>query len=282
MKKLGLFLISLFYLIYFLSFPNLLKDTLLTTCLLFITTIMPSILPMYWISNILLINPLFTKLFFPFLKRILPLENEIACTIYLLSILMGNPTTSLLINQNIEKQIITLEQGKKLMNITFFMNPLFIISVCPINLAISIIIGSIISSLIIGFFMKKLPHYYSNNYNTSFYNTLDNTPTILLNILIIMFFVSIIKIPFNNLNFPYNYLIDFLDISSGLINVVKYPTNNLLLLILLTILINTNGVCLFLQTIRVVNFIKPIELIKKRLISTLISLLITLFIYFLF
>lgn len=282
MKKLGLFLISFFYLIYFLSFNISLKNTILDVSILFITTIMPSILPIYWLGNILLINPFLSKLIFPFLRRIIPLENETACTIYLLSIIMGNPTTTLLINENINSKVITINQGKKLMSITSFMNPLFIISICPKGLIIPIILGSIIASILIGLLIKKLPHYSSKEKITYFSNVLDKTPTFLLNILMLMLLVSMIKIPFKNLPFPYIYLIDSLDISSGLIKVTNYPINDFWLLTFLTILINSNGICLFLQTLRVANFIKTKELIKKRLISTLTSLLVTLFIYLLF
>jgi hypothetical protein len=99
-----------------------------------------------------------------------------------------------------------------------------------------------------------------------------------------MLLISLIKTPFLTINKPFllTYFIDCLDISTGLININNYSLSNIQLLILASILINTNGLCLFLQTIRYTPFIKTKELIKKRLISSLISLFITLFIYLLF
>lgn len=285
MKKLGLFFILFLYLIFVFVFPVLIKDAIINTCILFVTIIMPSILPMYLLGNFIMSTNILSKVFYPILKKLLPLENEQACTIYLLSIIMGNPTTSILINESINKNIITPTQAKKLMSITFFMNPLFIINILPKEISISIIIGSLISSFIIGFFINNLSSFESKNtIKETFWYTLDKTPSILLNILMIMLLISLIKTPFTMFNKPFllTYFIDCLDISTGLININIYSLSNIQLLILASILINTNGLCLFLQTIRYTPFIKTKELIKKRLISSLISLFITLFIYLLF
>ncbi len=285
MKKLGLFFILFLYLIFVFVFPALIKDTIINTCILFVTIIMPSILPMYLLGNFLMSTNILSKVFYPILKKLLPLENEQACTIYLLSIIMGNPTTSILINESINKNIITSTQAKKLMRITFFMNPLFIINILPKEISLSIIIGSILASFIIGFSINNKSCYESkNNIKETFWYTLDKAPSILLNILMIMILISLIKTPFSMFNKPFllTYLIDCLDISTGLININNYSLSNIQLLILTSILINTNGLCLFLQTIRHTPFIKTKELIKKRLTSTLISLITTLFIYLLF
>lgn len=285
MKKLGLFFVLFGYLIFVFIFPVLIKDTIISTCLLFITIIMPSILPMYLLGNFLMSTNILSKVFYPILKKLLPLENEHACTIYLLSIIMGNPTTSILINESINKKIITHTQAKKLMSITFFMNPLFVINVLPKEISLPIIMGCLLSSFIIAFTIKNKNYYQSNNnIKETFWYTLDKTPSILLNILMIMLLISLIKTPFSMFNKPFllTYLIDCLDISTGLININNYSLSNIQLIILSSILINTNGLCLFLQTIRYTPFIKTKELIKKRLTSTLISLFITLFIYLLF
>ena len=285
MKKLGLFFVLFGYLIFVFIFPVLIKDTIISTCLLFITIIMPSILPMYLLGNFLMSTNTLSKVFYPILKKLLPLENEHACTIYLLSIIMGNPTTSILINESINKNIITHTQAKKLMSITFFMNPLFVINVLPKEISLPIIMGCLLSSFIIAFTIKNKNYYQSNNnIKETFWYTLDKTPSILLNILMIMLLISLIKTPFSMFNKPFllTYLIDCLDISTGLININNYSLSNIQLLILSSILINTNGLCLFLQTIRYTPFIKTKELIKKRLTSTLISLFITLFIYLVF
>ena len=285
MKKLGLFFILFFYLIFVFVFPNLIKDTIINTCILFITIIMPSILPMYLLGNFLIHINVLSKIFYPLFKKILPLENEYACTIYLLSIMMGNPTTSILINESIKNKAITKIQGEKLMSISFFMNPLFIINVLPKEISLPIIIGSIFSSFIIGITINNKSFYESKNHiKEPFWYTIDKTPSILLNILMIMLLVNLIKTPFLTINKPFllTYLIDCLDISTGLININNYSLSNIKILILATILINTNGLCLFLQTIRHSSFISFQKLIEKRLISTLISLITTLFFHFLF
>ena len=232
MKKLGLFFILFLYLIFTFRYSILLKESIINTCILFVTIIMPSFIPIYFLGNFLLNYSFLSKIFFPILKHLLPLENTRACSIYLLSFILGNPSTTILINNSLKDNLITKKQAKNLMSITFFMNPLFIINVLPINISLPIIIGSIISSVLIGLCINKQVTYNIDSLpSNSIWHTLDQTPSILLNILIIMIFMSIIKLPFYVINKPF-ILADFLDISSGLINFIKYPISELYLIIL--------------------------------------------------
>ena len=95
----------------------------------------------------------------------------------------------------------------------------------------------------------------------------------------VMIIVSIIKSPLSLLpnNIVITYIGDLLDISSGLNNVIK--KNNILLT---SILIYSNGLCMLLQTKQASPFIDNFTFYKYRIVNTIISTIITLFIHFLF
>ncbi len=288
MKKLGLFLVLFFYLIFILTYPSLIKDNIISSCLLFVTIVMPSFLPMYLIGNLLMNSKLISLILYPLLKKIFHFENQNSCSIYLLSLIMGNPTTSILIDKAIKSNSISLYEGRRLMNFTFFMNPLFIFNVCDKQLSVPIITGSVFTSIIIAYLSKTTSSYSyieTTLVKNSMWNILEKAPTTLLNILILMIVVCIIKTPLtllNQNNLIVKYLGDLLEISTGLISVIKYSLPQHILIILLCILINSNGFCLFMQTIQVSPFITFKSLLIKRLISTIISIIITLTLYFFF
>lgn len=286
MKKLGLFLVLFFYLIFILIYPYLIKDNIINTCLLFVTIVMPSILPMYLIGNLLMNTKLISLIFYPVLKKIFHFESQNSCSIYLLSLIIGNPTTSILIDKAIKNNSISIYEGRRLMGFTFFMNPLFILNVCGKQLAIPIIMGSIFTSIIIAYLSKTSNSFIdTSSVKNSIWNILEKAPTTLLNILIMMIAICIIKTPltfFHQNNLVIKYLGDLLEISTGLISVTNYPLPQHLLIIPLCLLINSNGICLFMQTLQVSSFITFKDFLKKRLVSSVVSILVTLAVYFLF
>lgn len=284
MKKLSLFFILIFYLVFTISFPYIIRDNLINTCILFVTTVMPSILPMYLISSFLSNTNFISRTLYPLFKRIMHFENSSSFSIYLLSILVGNPTSTILINQAIEKNNISIKEAKRLSNFTFFMNPLFIINTCQ-NYSFLIIAGSIISSIVIGYFLKNKDSSDENkNNSTSFFEIINHAPSMLLNILIMMLVISLLKSPTQVFFFPWQigFLWDLLEVSLGVTNVVNYQISDLLKLVLLTILINSNGLCIILQIKSISKFLSFKDLINKKIVVILITTIITLFLYFVF
>ncbi len=285
MKKFGLFCLAFFYFFFCLLNPLEIRNNIINTLIVFVTIIMPSILPMYFIGNILLHTNFVFRIFYPLLNKLLHLSNTTSCTIYLLSLIMGNPTTSILITKALDDNLITLDDSKRLMRITFFMNPLFIINICTVSLGILVILGSIITSFILGMCSSCVKYEKQSMVSKiDLSEIISKAPTMLLNVLITMLLISIIKTPLTlfNQSIVIKYLGDLLDISSGLINVMTYNVNHYLLIILLSILCNCNGVCLFFQTKQVVSFLSLKDFFLNRLSSTILSCFVTLLIYFLF
>lgn len=277
MKKISLFLLSIFYIIFFFINPNIIKQNIIDVCLIFVFQVMPSIIPMYLFSNLLLSSGIPGKLNI-ILKKFLHFENEYSTSIYLLSILVGNPTTSILINQEVTNKHISIKEGNRLMKFTFFINPLFLLNTCKEHFLI-LFFSMLLCSLILGFILKN--NNQSNKeciYSLKITNIINNLPSMLLNILIIMIIVSIIKSPLllSN-NKIIIHLGDFLEISSGINNVVK--TNNL---VLLCLLVYSNGLSMFLQTKQAALFISLKTFAFYRLLNIVISTIITLFIHFFF
>ena len=251
---------------------------MIDVCLIFVIQVMPSILPMYLFSNILISCGILGKLSF-LLNKLLHFENEYACSIYLLSILVGNPTTSILINQEINNHHISLNEGIRLMKFTCFINPLFLLNTCKPFFSL-LFLSMIMTSIIIGYFSpNKETHNSPSIYHLSINSILHNIPNMMFNILLIMVVISIIKSPLSLLSgMPViTYLGDLLEISSGIENIVN--SNNLFLVCLL---VYSNGLCMFLQTIQVSKFIKPSTFCLYRLVYLVISTIITLFIHFCF
>jgi hypothetical protein len=278
MKKISLFLISIIYIIFFFFYPNIIKQNMIDVCLVFVFQVMPSILPIYLFSNILISCGILGKLSF-ILNKIFHFENEYSCSIYLLSILVGNPTTSILINQEINNHHISQNEGIRLMKFTCFVNPLFLLNTCR-DFFILLFLSMIITSIIIGYFSPNKNVYNSpSKYHLSINSILDNIPNMMLNILLIMIVISIIKSPLSLLSgIPIiTYLGDLLEISSGIHHIIN--SNNLFLICLL---VYSNGLCIFLQTIQVSSFIKPLTFCLYRLIYLILASSITLSIHFLF
>ncbi len=278
MKKISLFLISIIYIIFFFFYPNIIKQNIIDVCLIFVFQVMPSILPIYLFSNILISCGILGKLSF-LLNKIFHFENEYACSIYLLSILVGNPTTSILINQEINNHHLSQNEGIRLMKFTGFVNPLFLLNTCR-DFFILLFLSMIITSIIIGYFSPNKNIYNSTSkYHLSINSILYNIPNMMLNILLIMIVISIIKSPLSLLSgIPIiTYLGDLLEISSGIHHIIN--SNNLFLICLL---VYSNGLCIFLQTIQVSSFIKPLTFCLYRLIYLILASSITLSIHFLF
>ncbi len=284
MKKLSLFFSLILYLVFILLHPYIIRNNLLATSIIFITIIMPSMLPMYIICNLLSNNNLLSKTLYPVFKKLMHFENSTSLSIYLLSFLVGNPTATILINQANLKNAISLNESKRLTCLTFFMNPLFIINTCG-KLSFIIIISSFLSSIIIGHLLKN------NNFTSneiinkiSFFDIINNTPTILLNIYVLMQVITIIKSPFILLNTPWpiSYILDSLDISTGLLNIFNYPLPNFLKFVLLNLLIHSNGLCITFQMSNFSKFISFKELVFKKIVVSIFTTIIALFIYFIF
>lgn len=249
---------------------------------IWIKYIIVSVTPTFIISNFLFKYPFISYLFYPVLKKIMHFENQKACSLFLISILCGNPSTVILINNAYYNKEISLFEANRLLCFTSHPSFLFIINFFKIKKGLIIIMIQVISSIIISFFLKNknLSNTKTNNSirtnNNIFIDIINKTPNLLFNILFIIIITSHIKWFLNlitNNNYYLNILFNYMELTTGLVDL----QNNFLLS---NLLISFNGIAIILQVF--IN-IKKTDLsfdqfLKFRLIHMLICLIILLFV----
>ena len=256
MSYLFLFFITIFYIIYFLNNPESLQYTTTESFNVFIKLIIPSIIPMYIVSNMLLNNKFTIKLTSHISYFFKTLESNYSISLFLSSILIGNPSGIINIINAYKNKLISYEDTKVLLKSTCFVNPLFIISFCKYyqiyNYSLFLITSNIIANYLILIFHKKKQK--NNSFKIPSINILSiitNSASITLNIFSIYYFINILKTPTNNLRLPIilSILLDFLELSSGTSKIMSYNLKIYTKTLLITILVSLTGLCILLQSI---------------------------------
>ena len=255
------FIISIFYLIFVLKNPLLIQLCVKDTTELFLKVIIPSIFPSFIISNILVNNKISIWIFNRINNKLKLFNSGYSLLIYFNSILVGNPTTSYLYIQGYKNNLITKEDIIKLVKTTNFINPLLLISILKdIKLALSIVLFFFIINTVY-LIINKTKNIKNSNIDIKFniFTTLNNVSNILLNILTIILFINIIKLPIKN-----DFITLFFEITTGLNNIICMNSSYKFLLSML--LINCNGLCIIIQTL---NCFEDYNILKKEYLKSL-------------
>lgn len=241
--------------------------------------VIPSISISYITSSFLYNYPLLSTILYPLLSQILHFENKKACSLFLISIIIGEPSISKLINNAVKNNEISVDEGNRLMRFTSFISPIFLLNIFNFYLALIIIIIQLIINLIIGYFSKNykistniIKH---KNILDIYFDIINELPALLLCILISMIICNIFKISFNNI-----YLTNYFEITSGIINFNALDDSYLKFISILTIVI-TLGCAIILQ---IYWIIKKTDLsfnnfLKYRFIACVLSIIISVIIY---
>ena len=261
MRYFLLFITTIVYLLIAFFYPNAFKIVTYDVSKLFINVIIPSIIPMYIITSLLVNNKFFIKISNLILKPLSKFESYDSASILISSILVGNPTSTIITINKYCKGEITLSDTKILLS-TSFINPLFIISSFKLIgvtniLSILFLISLLISNLILLILSPNKNLINRNNYHSfSIFETLNNLPNILLNIFIMTLFVGYLKIPlYLKTNFDALLCIpfEFIEITTGINNISNYNINTNSKIIICSLLLSSTGLSIILQSI---NFIK--------------------------
>ena len=225
--------------------------------------------------------PLISKLIYKPLSKIYHFENEKACSIFLISIIVGNPCSVKLIANAVSNQEITINEANRLLKFTSFISTIFLFFIFDAYTALFFLILEIITSILIAFFNlqkeNKIKFKYPNIIDT-YYNIISSLPSLLLNILSSMIICSIFSVNLNN-----EYLNMFIEITNGIL-ILKSKSSFLNSLLLIT-LISSNGISIILQSLFIIkekrlsltNFIVYITI--SITISVIVFLIIYLFIF---
>lgn len=240
---------------------TIVTNSIKTSIKVFINNIIPSLLPTMIIGNILInynIEDIIPKFILKLFNKIFNFDN-INTSIFLLSILLGSPINSILINNYIKDT----KEKKSMLKCTLYVNPLFTIFACKIlfnSIKISIIFIAvfIIKNMLIAFLLKEN---FKNNKKSFLYKKLDikailtSSSKALLTIFSIIAFTNII-IDLINTYIYFNpllktILLTLLEVSSSIINLTKMPMIYRYIFGFLSLLFT--GFSIILQSISLIN-----------------------------
>ena len=298
-QNLLIYLIVIFFLIEFLINSNTLINVFFNTINLCINNLFPSIFVFFTITDIL--NnynfPYYlSKLFGNIFTRIYKLP-KISSYITIMSMTSGFPSNSKLIKEQLDTNNIDNYEASKILTMTHFSNPLFIIYSVGNNffhdnyIGITILISHFITNFIIGFLFRNIYQYEKKEVNSlinkplSFIDLLKssfiNTTKILINVFGIIILFSLIINTLNrylNLN-PFSSVIfnGLIEITTGLKYLSLLNISKIKAAVLATFFISFGGFSIHMQTMSILNKydINYYIYLLARIIHGLISSLIT-------
>ena len=237
---------------------------------IWITSIIPSLFPLFILSDILInynitnyipkaIKKIFTKLFN---------VSDNIITIFFLSILSGFPSSARNIRMMYDKKIITDKEASHALIFTHFSNPLFILGTISVfflknnTLGIIILISHYIPNIILGITTRKLNKPINNIYNIKYnnlnfskimINAIKNSIDTLLTILgTLSCFLVISSIIINRINLdPYTggILKGILEITMGLNSIANLNIPNIYKTIITSMLLSFGGLSIHMQVL---------------------------------
>lgn len=284
-------LLLLIWLLFFILYPNVNKVIINQVLDLWLRYVIVSIIPAYIISNLLCEFPLISYLLYPVLKKIMHFENQKACSLFLLSLITGNPTSTILIISSYNKSQISLEEANRLIRFCSHISFLFILLLFDITYGLILFSIQVITSIIIANLSKqnnlKSLSSSTNSLSNVFLHIIDSLSLLLLKILIIMIIISLFKAPFVVLFNNQKWLVilfSFFEITIGMNDIIKNINSLPSLLFLANTLLSFNSLTIILQVFTVIKRtdLSFNQFLKYRFIHIIISniLLGLLFIFF--
>ena len=298
-------IIIFLFLFEILTHSSSIVETVYKSTSIWFYNIVPTILPIYIVVDLLLnYNAIYylSKFFGKFMERFFKLKKETAF-VFLLSIISGFPSNSKYLKNLLDDNVINQEEASKLLCMTHFSNPLFIIESIGVSflhdkkIGLIILIAHYLTNVLIGFMNRN---YYVNlnqeknitqKKKKSFINSLTDSIYNTIKILfllygIITFFMIVTTIIRENLPFSNNIisiLCGLLEMTQGIFYVNSLTIPITIKATLITFFISFGGLSIHMQ---VFSILKDYKLHYKdyflaRIIHGLIaSSLVFLILYF--
>lgn len=254
------------------------------TLLLWFEKLVPSISIAYILSIFLFNYPLISTIFFPILKKIYLFENKKSCSLFLISIIIGNPTSTKLIHNAIMNNEISCDEGNRLLKFCNFISIPFLYTIFDNFVFIFIVVIELITATIISAFTssKQNKSYLKDEKKQTsilliYFDIINTLPNLLLSILTSMIICNIISIPIKN-----EYLISIFEITNGL-SILTNLNYNLITTIFIFIIIFSHGLAIILQVYWIIKktSLSFLNFIKYRSMAVIISLINLIIIYLL-
>ncbi len=306
-KSLTVSFITLFFLLNFLLHSEVMIKTFFDTTKLWFYNLFPSIFVFFIITDILnnyqfpyYLSNIFGKI----ISKIYHLPQE---TVYILFMAMtsGFPGNSKLIKEQLDRHVISLNDANKLLTMTHFSNPLFIIYTIGITffrdktLGLIILLIHFITNYLIGFLFRNI-YQETPSFTKIFLNkpkpfiqtlttSITNTLPILFNVFGIVLFFSLFTKTINlylNLNDFSNTLVNgLLEITNGLNLLSTLSISKIKKATLATFFISFGGFSIHAQIFTILNkyhlnyYLYLIARILHASISSLLVFIISFLIY---
>lgn len=291
-KKNIILIILLVIFILIICKSPLVVSSVINASKIYFNNVFPCMFIFYTLGD-LLINYNFYKVFNTrigiLISRLFNL-NQNSLIILFFSMLLGFPSGSKYICSFLDKEYISYETGKHLLYITHFSNPIFILGSISIitnfKLSILILISHYLSNFILLFsirnkFIKENIKYVA--YNSSFIDCLNESFKNTLNIIVVVYFNTIIFITLGSLinsiyiNKTFHLIINIIfDITNGIISINSANYSFFIKGLLITFLLSFGGINIHFQVKSLLENKKlPYSFfLKGRIYATLLSLLI--------
>lgn len=273
-KNLLIYLITIFFLIEFLVNSNSLITVFFNTIKLFINNLLPSIFIFFTITDILNNYNLpyyLSRTFGKPIEKIFKIPRDSSYIIFM-SFFSGFPSSSKLIKDALDKEIIDSYDATKILSMTHFANPLFIITISnnlfhDKNIGIIVLLVHFITNFIIGFIFRNIYKYEKREINYQMKKPLNfidllkssfyNTSKLLINVLGIILFFSLVLTTVNrylNLNNFSNMIFNGLfELTTGLKYLADLNIEKTRAIALAGLFISFGGFSIHMQNMAILN-----------------------------
>lgn len=306
MKKysnLVIVILTFIILIVILFNKTIVSETIINSFYIWFNTLVPSMLPMFIISDIL-INYNFTK-YIPnkiinFISKIFNISNN-ATLIVLLSLVSGFPLNAMNIITSYNNNLIAKKEAEHLLLFNHFPNPLFVLNTVGVlylnnnKYGVIILISTYLSSIILGILVRNKNTLTNNNCITKssksqtfteiFSSSIKKSINSLLMISVTVCLFLILSTLIINIFHLNSYLAlgikGILEMTMGLEHLSKMNISNIFKVILSSSIISFGGLSIHMQVISILDEkIRYRNYFIGRIYQVLISLAISLILFY--
>ncbi|MGN1311756.1 MAG: hypothetical protein ACI4U4_01940 [Bacilli bacterium] len=280
---------------------ELVSSTIINSFYIWFNTLVPSMLPMFILSDIL-INYNFI-MFIPnkitsFISKLFNISKEAVLVVFI-SLISGFPGNALAIKTAYDLKLISKDEANHLLLFTHFANPLFILQTIGIfylknnTYGIIVFVSHILSGFILGILFRnnnspsKNNYISKNNKSQSFTNVFSLSIKKSINTLLMVsgtvtsfLIISTLISNIFNLNQYMSVLVQgILEMTMGLSNLSILDINNIYKVIFSSGLISFGGLSIHMQVMSILDDFKYFNYFKGRICHALLAMVISFLIF---
>lgn len=297
-------ILTFIILIVILLNKTIVSETIINSFYIWFNTLVPSMLPMFILSDIL-INYNFIE-YIPkritnFIRKLFNISNN-SVLILFISCISGFPGNARALKEAYDLNLISKEEVEHLLLFNHFPNLLFVLQTVGVFylkddiLGIIILVSIYISNTFIGIIYRRKNHPTKVNYITNinksqrFMNVFSNSIKKSINTLlmisgIVTSFLIISTLICHILNFDgiiAMFIKGILEMTMGLSLLSYLDISNFIKLIIATFIISFGGISIHLQIISILEDISYFKYLKGRILGSIISCLISVILFIIF